>query len=372
MSTKDDAVECRVKFFRQTTGLSQSQLAERVGIKRQAIYDIESGRYLPNTAVALKMAKHLGCRVEDLFMERRDDPSFELAMAERLTSSSGRVSVAKIRGRWIAYPVEGMNAFDHGFRPSDGVLNRDGGMEWLGSSDSVDNTVFLLGCDPAFTLLSDYVSRMVPAYRVNCRFASSLKAMEALSAGQAHLAGVHLHRVSETDANVEIARKKLAGIGGLVINYARIEEGLLVRPGNPHGIRSVADLVNDDICIVNREPGAALRLLLDDELQQAGIPGMSVQGYHREVRNHTEGALSVAHGFADATAGFRAMADAFGLDFVPLAEVRCDLVIPADMAEHPVIQLILETLQSKSLRSELEHLSGYNPIQTGSTIERLR
>ncbi len=58
---------CNLKAARKAKELSQSELAELVGVKRQAIYDMESGRYVPNTQVALLLAKVLGCRVEDLF-----------------------------------------------------------------------------------------------------------------------------------------------------------------------------------------------------------------------------------------------------------------------------------------------------------------
>ena len=69
MRNKPERLICRLKQMRQSRGLSQSRIAELVGVKRQAIYDIESGRYLPNTEVALRLARHLACRVEDLFSE---------------------------------------------------------------------------------------------------------------------------------------------------------------------------------------------------------------------------------------------------------------------------------------------------------------
>jgi len=49
-----------------------------------------------------------------------------------------------------------------------------------------------------------------------------------------------------------------------------LEEGLMVARGNPLGIRTVADLAQPMVRLVNRDQGAALRVLLDDELQRAG------------------------------------------------------------------------------------------------------
>jgi molybdate-binding protein len=71
---------------------------------------------------------------------------------------------------------------------------------------------------------------------------------------------------------------------------------------------------------------------------------------------------------ADAALGLRTIASAFGLAFVPMTEVRCDLVIPADLVEHPAIQRILDVMQTRDLRDEIRHLPGYSPQETGKTI----
>jgi putative transcriptional regulator len=48
-------------------GLTQQDLAERAGVSRQSIISIEQGRYRPTVELALKLARVLGCAVEDLF-----------------------------------------------------------------------------------------------------------------------------------------------------------------------------------------------------------------------------------------------------------------------------------------------------------------
>ena len=164
------------------------------------------------------------------------------------------------------------------------------------------------------------------------------------------------------------AKKKLTGTGGMVVGFSLMEEGIMVVPGNPLGIRSVADLATPEARLVNREPGAALRILLDDELARQVIPTASINGYQREVRTHNQGAQMVACGAADAALGLRTKANAFGQDFVPMAEVRCDLVIPSDLVEHPTIQRILDVMQTRDLRDEISHLPGYSPQETGKTI----
>jgi putative transcriptional regulator len=52
---------------RSTAGLTQAELAERVGVSRKTINTVENGVFIPSTLLALKLAKALKCKVEDLF-----------------------------------------------------------------------------------------------------------------------------------------------------------------------------------------------------------------------------------------------------------------------------------------------------------------
>jgi len=154
----------------------------------------------------------------------------------------------------------------------------------------------------------------------------------------------------------------------MVVGFSLMEEGIMVAPGNPLGIHSVADLASPKTRMVNREQGAALRVLLDDELAKQGIPSASINGYNHEVQTHNQGAQMVACNSAHAALGLHAIARAFRLDFVPMTEVRCDFVVPVDLVEHPTIQHILDVMQTRDLRDEIGHLPGYSPRETGKTI----
>ena len=63
----------RLKVERAEHSLSQSELAERIGVSRQTINSIETGRYVPSTVVALKLASVLGRSVEELFQLEEND-----------------------------------------------------------------------------------------------------------------------------------------------------------------------------------------------------------------------------------------------------------------------------------------------------------
>jgi len=56
-----------VKELRSSRGLSQTTLATSVGVSRQTINSIESGRYLPSLPLAIALARFFGTTVEEVF-----------------------------------------------------------------------------------------------------------------------------------------------------------------------------------------------------------------------------------------------------------------------------------------------------------------
>ncbi|MFH2093985.1 MAG: substrate-binding domain-containing protein [Pseudomonadota bacterium] len=362
---------CRLKELRIKKKITQAQLADLVGIQRQAVYDVETGRYLPNTAVALRLARILGCRVEDIFLENRQD-THPVVMVDRQDQAGPRVSIAKIRNKLYAYPLSGANSITEEMRAADGLL--EPGHETatlLKSHEQIENTALLLGCDPAFSLLRQYVLKNKTEAGLHCRFASSQTALTQLDHGRAHIAGIHMHDTGDMDGNQELARQLLKGFKGLIVAFAIFEEGLMVTRKNPFNIQKPCDLARKKIRLANREKGAALRSLLDDCLCRENIPFSAVTGYDDLVASHSQGAQRVLYGTCDAALGLRSVADAFNLDFVPITTVRCDLVIPQDFLTHAGVGMALDTLQKSTFRNELNCLPGYDASCTGNIITRL-
>jgi DNA-binding XRE family transcriptional regulator len=62
------AVDIRLAQVRHRRGVSASALARLVGVRRQTIYAIEAGAYVPNTEVALKLARELDVSIHSLFV----------------------------------------------------------------------------------------------------------------------------------------------------------------------------------------------------------------------------------------------------------------------------------------------------------------
>jgi len=64
-----------LKHIRERSGISAADLARRVGVSRQTVYAIEAGTYVPNTTIALLLARELDTSVEELFaLPEADSP----------------------------------------------------------------------------------------------------------------------------------------------------------------------------------------------------------------------------------------------------------------------------------------------------------
>ncbi|GAA4415150.1 helix-turn-helix transcriptional regulator [Nibrella viscosa] len=63
----------RIKVERAEKNISQAELADQIGVSRQTINSIETGRYVPSTVLALKMARVFAKRVEEIFQLEETD-----------------------------------------------------------------------------------------------------------------------------------------------------------------------------------------------------------------------------------------------------------------------------------------------------------
>lgn len=368
MTGNDTAIRCAIKEYRKRRGLSQDELARLIGVRRQAVYDMESGRYLPNTAVALRMARALGCTVEMLFAEDAAAKIDGIHFLDGPEAPTTRLVLAKVGERVVGVPLRSAHSMSFRLDAADGLLLPDDNIDCLIPRAQLANTALVLGCDPALGILNALMARAAPGLRTHSVFASSRRALASLSEGNAHVAGVHYHGAGSSDANIEAVRALFPDARCLMVSFSLQEEGFMVAAGNPLRIRTVEDIANEKVRFANREHGAALRRLLDALLARQGLPDAAVNGYAAEVHSHCEGAIRVASGAADAALGPRVAAESFGLDFVPLAVTRCDLVIPKDFRDHAAVAALLDLLQSSTLKKQLNSIPGCDASPTGKVI----
>ena len=63
----------RIRVARAEVRMTQQQLAEAIGVSRQTINAIESGKFVPSTVLALKMARLFDKNVEEIFQLDDED-----------------------------------------------------------------------------------------------------------------------------------------------------------------------------------------------------------------------------------------------------------------------------------------------------------
>jgi molybdate-binding protein/DNA-binding XRE family transcriptional regulator len=368
-----------LKSIRTTKGFSQVELARRAGITRQAVSAIESNLYLPTTAVALRLASVLDCRVEDLFSLAPTEDIVEGTLIGDLPQAETRaqpvrVKVSTIGKRTIVRPVNDLGGQLAFVVPADGYIT-DASSKSSGTTvrvklsrdrDTIQQEISVAGCDPSIFLVGEHLRRHKDRTTVVGWTMGSMAALHALQRGEVHVAGMHLFDPVSCESNLPFLRRSLKRSSYEVVTFATWEEGFLVRPGNPLSIRSAADLAEPMVTLVNREEGSGARLLLDQKLRTAGIQPPQVRGYDRIASTHFEVARAIADRQADVGIGIRSAAQQFDLDFVPLQTARYDLVVPKSyLKSHPTLTHLFETLVSRPFRNEIEALGGYDTSETG-------
>ena len=357
---------------RQQAGLTQEELAARVKLSRQALNSIEKGHAGPSTQVSLLLARVLRCRVDELFwLPPAGGEVVAEAASQRAQRKDVRVALGFIEGSWIAHALEPGDPASLSLAADGLVLARDANrgrarISLLG--DEPRDNLILCGCDPALGLLASRVAQTGTVRPLWLSFSSDSALLE-LSRGHAHLAGAHLFDEETGEYNVPFVRRAFAGKPMLVVTLAHIEEGFASRKGQ--GIRKVEDLARRGVRLINREPGAAARKLLDRVLHASGLPSAQLHGYGDLARGHLDVAQRIATGGADVGVVARAAAVAFGLDFTPLAQERFDLVLPKSLAADPRVLRLLETLEGRAFRRELASLGGYDADAAGRVVAEL-
>jgi putative molybdopterin biosynthesis protein len=309
-----------------------------------------------------------------------DRPRAAARLARRLTSPLGtddwiRVRLGRVGAGLVATPLPRGAGVLTSLVRADGLLvvpaaleGHDAGAQvevrLLRDLDAVERTIVAIGShDPVLDLAASLLRARDPSQTLVSGPVGSLGGLVALRDGLCHLAGCHLLDPETGEYTLPWIARVLPGREVDVVRLVHREQGLIVARGNPLGVTGLADLPR--LRFVNRQRGAGTRVLLDHELARAAIDQAAVDGYEREQPTHLAVAAAVAAGRADAGLGVMAAARAFELDFVPVAREPFDLVMaPGEPAAAP----LLELMQERDFRAQVEALGGYSTAETGRRI----
>jgi molybdate-binding protein/DNA-binding XRE family transcriptional regulator len=376
MTTASPEIENNLAALRQKRGLSAAWLAKTAGISRQTIYAMEAGSYVPNTAVALRLARALEVRMEDLFSLAEGSPMPDLP-SDDVTLLPGSdplqpgqpVQLCRVDKRLMASAPSPAPWF---LPAADAIVTgkaadaRKTKVQICHGDGDFHNRILVAGCDPGISVLARHVQpagiELVLAHR------NSSQALALLREGSVHVAGTHLRDEASGESNIPEIGRMFPKNAVAVISFAVWEEGILTARGNPKDIRGIENFARKDVSIVNREKGAGSRRLLDSHLQRLKIDVKKVSGYENDAWGHLAAAWQVRTGAVDACIATRAAARVFGLGFIPLVSERYDLAMRRQHLELPSMRIFLDTLSRSSFRRELESVGGYDTKAAGQRL----
>ncbi|HMB22756.1 MAG TPA: substrate-binding domain-containing protein, partial [Anaerolineales bacterium] len=322
------------------------------------------------------IAKWLGRRPKEL-------PTETATLTRKIVSPAGdddfvRVAVGKVGEKLLVAPLSRGAGVITSLVQADGLALIPRGTQGLEagaqvevrlyrSKSEIERTIFCIG---SHDLTLDLMAQFLAGHdrRLASANVGSQGGLIALRRGEAHVAGSHLLNPKTGEYNISYIRQYMPGIPVKVTALVGREQGLMVKRGNPKGVKRLADLTNPDIRFMNRQRGAGTRVLLDYHLNLMTIVPEHIVGYSQEEYTHLGVAAAVASGRADCGLGIAAAAQALDLDFIPLFQERYDLVTPKQFAESDLLAPLFGLLADRRFREVVSQLTGYDVSVMGTLI----
>jgi excisionase family DNA binding protein len=193
------------------------------------------------------------------------------------------------------------------------------------------------------------------------------RGVERLQRGEVIAAAVHFHSDSADDADANIAA--VGAMPGLhdavLVGLARREQGLLLPPGNPKHLHSLADVLGSGARMAVRQQGAGAQMLLEVLLTRAGAKQRDLRRLEPPCLTGPDLAAAIRAGKADCGVATRAAAKSAGLDFVPLLWENFDLLMRQRSYFRPAIQALTGFMAERRLKQRAAELGGYDPAPSG-------
>jgi putative molybdopterin biosynthesis protein len=222
--------------------------------------------------------------------------------------------------------------------------------------------------DDGLTLLRGHAVEAAQLH-LDVRFCGSVDAIAALNEGRCTLAGFHSPLQPAAGSPTQLAYQPLLQPGRhKLIGFAQRSQGLLVAPGNPLALHTLAHVLQRGARFAQRPLGSGTRLLCDELVAAAGASPQALAALAREEPSHAAVAQAIAAGLADAGLGIEAAARVRGLDFVPLLQEHYHLVCLKDALDDPPVAALRTLLRQGAWTTKLGALPGYRPWRSGEVL----
>ncbi|MBK9036886.1 MAG: helix-turn-helix transcriptional regulator [Myxococcales bacterium] len=275
----------------------------------------------------------------------------------------GRLPGTRITGRWV---FSRRLVRDWIEASSRAVLKQGQAGAEVTIRTAEPNHLIIVGADDLLLqVIQREFNRRHPALLVTSAAMNSVAGIAAVRERRAHVAGVHLLDPASGEYNRPQVAAAFDGARALLVTLAYRHVGLMVPRGNPRRVAGLADVVRLRLRLASREVGSGVRLLQDHLLRELKLGKRRLAGSEMALATHLEVATAVAEGRADAGIGTLAPSLSFGLDFIPLAWERYDLVTTDEAFYHRATQAFFEMVKSDWLRQLVATLPGYEARETG-------
>jgi excisionase family DNA binding protein len=279
--------------------------------------------------------------------------------------TAGRIPATRATGKWI-FPKHLIDEWID----SQAKQNLQGAKR---RSGRIEGALLAAGSnDPILDMLLTSLKSSHPDFYVFTANTGSGDGLKALGNGYTDLAWTHILDPQSGGYNTPASLAPyLQGAGWVVVHLFNREIGLVTAKGNPLRIQGFDDVIRLRPRIVNRQPGAGTRILLDHHLQAVGASPDTLPGYDQEVFTHMDVGLAVLTGEADTGIASSAVAKLLGLEMIPLATESFDMVLQQSTFFAKGVQAFLEGVQSSSFQQKVKKLGGYDFQRAGLVLHTI-
>lgn len=188
-------------------------------------------------------------------------------------------------------------------------------------------------------------------------FDGSLDGLDRFAQREGIATGLHVYDAESDVWNRPIIIERFTNEYVVLVEWAWRERGLIVPPGNPKKIKTIADLKG--LRVIPRQKQAGSQLLLTHLIKKAGVTEKIFSSSH-PARTETDAVLAVAEGQVDAAFGLLSVARQYRLEFIPVIRERFDLLVQrSEWFEEPFQRLVKFT-HSETFRDKISNLDGYD------------
>ena len=353
-----------LRMQRVRAGLSQSQLAARVGVSRQTMNGIELGRQVPSTLVALRLARELNTSVHRLFALPRPT-SLEVASTGQLQPGM-RVVCGWVGERWVAHPCHDVRQRAHGVVGEGITATGAKVVDLFAGIADPSACVLVAGCAPILGLLGSRMGPGSTSASLGWVAANSRQALAMLQQGLVHMAGIHLGAEDDARVHSEVVRSHFPGRSLALVHLTRWHVGLV----SNDAFRATSEALSSELRWIHREPGAGTQASLHRWYGRSGGDlAVLNRGRTAEARSHEEVAQLIRWGLGDVGMAIASAARHVQLSFTPLIEERFDLIVAAEHLDSPGVAQVIDGIRGRGFRAEVESLGGYDMSQAGQVLE---